>query len=202
MSTLHWWSQPNPVALSWGEQLVGALEYLQTGLEKDSEAIWETRRGACLKLLGALCETINNLMSNQAQKSSQEGNTTDSPAESPSPAASAGAGEGAAPEESHVTASQLPHVDPTAAPRSDQSIPARDRDGERASRTDDERVRQEFNPTGGGFPGGASGADVQRAAAPRQTFNRVTSKGEHDTFRVLFKVVHATPRKIKRVVNV
>lgn len=45
-------------------------------------------------------------------------------------------------------------------------------------------------------------AESQSPTAPLETFDRAISNGENDMFTTLFMVVHATPRKIKRVVNV
>ena len=251
--TLHWWSQADLVERPWSKTHDGALERLETGIGRNPKASREARRVACFKLLEAVCETINTLMSTQAEDTSQAGNPTTSGTVSSSTSTPA------SPDvDTDVTATQPPQ--PSPAPVSDRDIAP-----EVGQRTDaplppqqpsrtDERVEDNDNVTSSGMavaggtdeevgseieakvgdgaggaevpvnadddfsrPGGPSQGAVEGSpgsvvpgerATPQlptdspQTFSRAISKGENDTFKDLFMVIRATPRKIKRVVNV
>lgn len=186
--TLHWWSEAGTIAPPWSKKLAVALEHLRAGLGKDSAAASETRRVACFE---ALCQTTNALMSSQAETSSQAGSTP-SRVELPLGGTSKFAGAGAA-----------------AAPFSDSGLPPSDghnraRGLPPSLRHNDEGVRGEAKAATGDGVGG-TGIPVPADDGSSRTggvFNRAISKGENDVFRSLFTVVHATPRKIKRAVNV
>lgn len=200
--TVQWWSQPGSVELPYREQLLGALVRLRVGLGKDSAAPCEARRVACFKLLEALCFTINTLMGSDVMESSQARSTATRRAEPPSAVLSAGAGGGATRGMgSNVTSSQPPRVVSTAAPFSDQGVPASDGNGNSAlpplrlpSRTDDERSRTEDGRVG--FRGPPF-MPSRGAGSSRPDF----SEGETYTLGDLGNLFRATPRQITVVLK-
>ncbi|CAM9903199.1 unnamed protein product [Ectocarpus fasciculatus] len=195
--TLHWWSQDKVDRRA--EQAGRALENFRKGLIQYQHAPSRNRHASCIKGLEDLSSIINKLISNNTQEASDEAiqEASDATPWLASPTGSFTSPGGVLPSTRPAVAM------PGGSPR--RGVP------EAKGSTSGTGSR-----SGGGS--GAEGSTLQTAprtggvlrveprlltsTAPVQTFNRVISEDEKKIFKALVEIVHATPRKIKRIVNV